>query len=204
MKYRNLCTTVFYPLGSVRPRMYGLPKIHKPDVPLRPILSMRGSAQYDLSKWLCELLKPVEKYYGGRCVKDSFKFSEAVRSARLPTDGYMCSFDVVSLFTNVPLEEVIDICADALFRNDNIDLELTTLTEDSFKELMRLATSGVEFSFNDKIYRQTDGVAMGIATRARTCEHPRWLLWEENTRRGVSENVLSLRWWRFFLLCEPK
>ena len=45
--------------------------------------------------------------------------------------------------------------------NDNIDMELTTLTEDSFKELMRLATSGVEFSFNDKIYRQTDGVAMG-------------------------------------------
>ena len=150
-----------YPLGSVRPRMYGLPKIHKPDVPLRPILSMRGSAQYDLSKWLCELLKPVEKYFAGRCVKDSFKFSEAVRSARLPTDGYMCSFDVVSLFTNVPLEEVIDIYADALFRNDNIDMELTTLTEDSFKELMRLATSGVEFSFNDKIYRQTDGVAMG-------------------------------------------
>ena len=141
--------------------MYCLPKLRKHGVPLRPILSMRGSAQYDLSKWLCEQLKPVEKYYGGRCVKDSFKFSEAVRSARLPTDGYMCSFDVVSLFTNVPLEEVIDICADALFRSDNIDMELTTLTEDSFKELMRLATSGVELSFNDKIYRQTDGVAMG-------------------------------------------
>ena len=62
---------------------------------------------------------------------------------------------------NVRVEEGIDICADALFRNDNIDMELTTLTEGSFKELMRLATSGVEFSFNDKIYRQTDGVAMG-------------------------------------------
>ena len=40
-------------------------------------------------------------------------------------------------------------------------MELTPLTEDSYKELMRLATSGVEFSFSDKIYRQTDGVAMG-------------------------------------------
>ena len=43
----------------------------------------------------------------------------------------------LAFFTNVPLEEVIDICVDALFRNDNIDIELTTLTEDSFKELMR-------------------------------------------------------------------
>ena len=73
----------------------------------------------------------------------------------------MCSFDVVSLFTNVPLAEVIDICADALFRNDDIDPEITTLSEASFKELMILATSGVEFSFNGTMYRQVDGVAMG-------------------------------------------
>ena len=164
---------------------------------------MRGSAQYDLSKWLCELLKPVEKYYGGRCVKDRFKFSEAVRSARLPTDGYMCSFDVVSLFTNVPLEEMIDICADALFRNDNIDMEPTTLTEDSIKELMRPATSGVEFSFNTRYIVKL----MAWQWDRHSGPHLRTsslALWEETTRRGVSENELSLRWWRFLLLCEPK
>ena len=37
------------PTGSQRPRMYGLPKIHKQDVPLRPILSMTGSAQHQLA-----------------------------------------------------------------------------------------------------------------------------------------------------------
>ena len=75
-----------------------------------------------------------------------------MRTANLPVNGYMCSFDVVSLFTNVPLNE-IEICADALFRNDAIDMVLTTLSEESFKELMRLATSGVEFSFDDVMYR---------------------------------------------------
>ena len=149
------------PVGSVRPRMYGLPKVHKPGAPLRPILSMCGSPQYEVSKWLCEHLKPVVQYYGGRCVQDSFKFSEAVRESQLSRGGYMCSFDVVSLFTNVPLKEVVDICADALYRNDDIQTDLTTLTEDSFKELMSLATSGVEFSFNGVMYRQIDGVAMG-------------------------------------------
>ena len=34
------------PTGSQRPRMYGLPNIHKQDVPLRPILSMTGSTQH--------------------------------------------------------------------------------------------------------------------------------------------------------------
>ena len=47
------------PTGSQRPQMYGLPKIHKPNVPLRPILSMIGSAQHELAKWLSEFLDPV-------------------------------------------------------------------------------------------------------------------------------------------------
>ena len=47
--------------GGTRPRMYGLPKVHKAGVPLRPILSMIGSPQYDTSKWLCKLLEPVRK-----------------------------------------------------------------------------------------------------------------------------------------------
>ena len=41
------------------PRMYGLPKIYKKDVPLRPILSMTGSAQHQLAKWLTSLLQLV-------------------------------------------------------------------------------------------------------------------------------------------------
>ena len=72
----------------------------------------------------------------------------------------MCSFDVVSLFMmNVPLEETIDICANALYRND--DAEPTALSEDSFRTLLRTVTSGVEFSFTGTMYRQIDGVAMG-------------------------------------------
>ena len=41
---------------SQRPRMYGLSKIHKRDVPCRFILSMIGSAQHELAKFLAALL----------------------------------------------------------------------------------------------------------------------------------------------------
>ena len=44
------------PTGSQRPRMYGLPKIYKRDVPCRPILSMIGFAQHELAKFLAALL----------------------------------------------------------------------------------------------------------------------------------------------------
>ena len=44
------------PTGSQRQRMYGLPKTCKPDVPHRPILSMIGSSQHQLTKYLSALL----------------------------------------------------------------------------------------------------------------------------------------------------
>ena len=72
----------------------------------------------------------------------------------------MCSFDISSLFTNVPLEETINICADALYCDDSDAQPL--ISKAVFIELMKSARSGVEFSFNNITYKQTDGVAMGL------------------------------------------
>ena len=62
------------PIGSVRPKLYELPKLHKPDVPLRPILSMIRSPQHKIAKYLNVLLEPVLQYFSGYIVKDSFTF----------------------------------------------------------------------------------------------------------------------------------
>ena len=62
-KKKNLIPARVYkairPTGSQRPRMYDLPKTHKKVVPLRLILSMTGSAQHQLEKWLTFPLDPV-------------------------------------------------------------------------------------------------------------------------------------------------
>ena len=66
------------PTGSQRPRMYGLPKTHKTNVPLRPILSMTGSSHHELSKWLTSLLELVLKRFLTHCICDSFTFADAI------------------------------------------------------------------------------------------------------------------------------
>ena len=48
-----------YPTGCVPPKFYGLPKIHKPDTPLRPIVSSCGSVTYGVAKELAKILKPL-------------------------------------------------------------------------------------------------------------------------------------------------
>ena len=48
-----------YPTGHVPPKFYGLPKIHKLDIPLRPIVSSCGSVTYGVAKELAKILKPL-------------------------------------------------------------------------------------------------------------------------------------------------
>ena len=66
--------------GSQRPRMYGLPKNHKQDVPLRPILSMIGSAQHQLAQWLTSVIDPVLSLCSTHCISDSFTLADKVRT----------------------------------------------------------------------------------------------------------------------------
>ena len=75
-----------------------------------------------------------------------------------PAKSFLCSFDIGSPFTNVPLDETIEICANALYRGH---LDCPPFPEDTFRELVLNATRGVEFSFNNQMYKRLDGVAMG-------------------------------------------
>ena len=102
------------PIGSVRPRMYGVPKIHKQCCPLRSILFTTGSGEYRVYKWLCEMIQPGLDYHCIHNVKDSFEFVEILREKSIPASVHMCSFDVVSLFTTVPLSKTINIRAETL------------------------------------------------------------------------------------------
>ena len=97
--------------------------------------------------------------YSSHCVKDSFKFANFNQNCNLePAKSFLCSFDTGSLFTNVPLDENMEICADALYRGH---LNCPPFPEDTLRELMLIATRGVEFSFNNQMYKQLDCMAMG-------------------------------------------
>ena len=48
-----------YPTGAGSPKFYGLPKIHKEGMLLRPIVSSIGAVTYSTSKELSRILKPL-------------------------------------------------------------------------------------------------------------------------------------------------
>ena len=76
----------------------------------------------------------------------------------LPPDDYkLISFDVTSLFTNVPLDYTINIILKRIY--DQRELE-TKISRKEMKDLLLLCTKNVHFFYDNKLYSQKDGVAM--------------------------------------------
>ena len=73
-------------------------------------------------------------------------------------DLFMASFDIDSLFTNVPLDETIEISVKKLFGRRK---KYEGFTREQFKKLLTLAVKNSLFLFNGAYYEQVDGVAMG-------------------------------------------
>ncbi|VDN37815.1 unnamed protein product [Dibothriocephalus latus] len=92
---------------SAMSRFYGLQKMNKPEVPLSPIVSLRGTPAVGLSKWLyqrlCLLAKDAEW-----TVKSAKEFLTHIQHFEVEADEVMVSFDVISLFKSIPPSLVID------------------------------------------------------------------------------------------------
>ena len=146
--------------GSRLAHLYGLPKTHKKKLAMRPILSATGTYNYKLAKWLDEKLKPLS--VNEHTVNDIFVFADELREMKIKDHEVLVSYDVSSLFTNVPVDETIESIAERAFENDWFNREHDlNITKFDLIELLRIATKNQLFQFEGNLYEQVDGVAMG-------------------------------------------
>ena len=82
-----------YPTGCVPPKFYGLPKIHKPGTPLRPIVSGCGSAPYGVAKELAKILKPLVGK-SPHHITSTQDFVEQAKQIKLEPGECLSSYDV--------------------------------------------------------------------------------------------------------------
>lgn len=110
IEYRRL-----KPIGTETPYMRGSPKIHKPGVPLRPILRMQNSPYHKLARWSVEIFRSHSQS-PGLSLHNSFEFANIPENTSL-TSHKMFSIDVVSFFTNVPLHDAVDYVSFYLYKH---------------------------------------------------------------------------------------
>ncbi|XP_062713203.1 uncharacterized protein LOC134290163 [Aedes albopictus] len=140
---------------AVCPRIYGQPKAHKPDLPLRPVVLNITAPTYKLSKYVASILQ--QSAHGHYNVSDSFEFAKYVPTVKLPPGYVLVSFDVVSLFTNIPKDLVL---RDIIMNWQSIK-KVTDINLDLFLEIVEFCLDSSYFCFRGKYYVQTFGTAMG-------------------------------------------
>ena len=148
-----------YPTGASPPKFYGLPKIHKKNIPLRPIVSSIGSVSYGVAKELSKIIKPLMGC-SIHHVHNSTQFAEEIKTTKIQQGECITSYDVTALFTSIPVPATLDIIRSKL----NQDAELsnrTCMSADNIIELLGFCLNNTYFVFQEQFYEQTRGAAMG-------------------------------------------
>ena len=87
--------------------------------------------------------------------QDTFTFIKELEEVR-DYNNFLVSFDVSSLFTNIPLNETIELAQDYILSNN----PRLNISRKDLKKPFQFATSETHFHFNGEIYEQVDGVAI--------------------------------------------
>ncbi|XP_062715754.1 uncharacterized protein LOC134291688 [Aedes albopictus] len=139
--------------NSICPRIYGQPKAHKQDLPLRPVIPNITAPTYKLAKYIANILQ--NSLHSRYSTRSSFEFCDEVNNIKLPEGYIIISLDVTSLFTNVPRWLVT---RNIIHRWNEID---TNINLDLFLEIVEFVMEASYFCYDGQFYKQTFGTAMG-------------------------------------------
>ena len=142
--------------GTAPGILYGLAKVHKINTPLRPILAAYNTAMYKLAKFIIPLIEHLS--INDYSIKNSYNFFQSI-SYFVPNDNhFMASFDISSLYTNIPIHETINLVCDKIFQSVDI---YNNFNKEQFKQFLNLTLFDTHFLFNDVLYKQSEGLSMG-------------------------------------------
>ena len=147
-----------------QPYLYGLAKTHKnkQPVPLRPVLSATNCYNFSLAKFISRAISPY--CYSKYCLNNVDEFKERLNDFKndISDEMFLVSYDVESLFTNVPLNDAIEKLLDKIFNSTEFFVfEDVTFSKDQLRNALNLCSKDQLFLFNEEVYEQIDGNSMG-------------------------------------------
>ena len=146
-------------------RLFATAKTHKfssleeidlEQLKLRPIIDQTGSCYYKAGKVIAEYLKPLSQ--NEFVIIDTQSFPDLIKNTPISDDEEDVSYDVESLFTNIPVRETIDYILDQIYNQHKLK---PMCKKSIFKKLLYKLTTECTFSANNSLYKQVDGVTMG-------------------------------------------
>ncbi|UYV71201.1 hypothetical protein LAZ67_8002153 [Cordylochernes scorpioides] len=138
------------------PYIYGLPKTHKPDIPLRPIVAYHLSPALHLARYLSNFLKPLVKAHNIYSIQDSSDFIAKLKNFSQSGSPTMSTFDVTSLFLSLPHSLIFDGLG-SLLNSPSVSNKDQKVVFELFNICLGMNT----LEFNGRFFLQIRGSPMG-------------------------------------------
>lgn len=173
------------------PTLRALPKIHKDNIPIRPIINFRQAPSYKLSSFLHKYIRDNVKLENNRSVINSADLVNQLKSININSSNRMASLDVKSMYTKIPVKEAIGLVKENLLKN-NVSLNET----EEVTKLLTVTLGQNYFKFNNKIYLQKEGLAMGSPLSGIMAD-----IYMNYIENKIYNTILnfdgSIKWYRF-------
>lgn len=137
-------------------KIYGLIKLHKAGLPIRPIVSTVGAPYHTISKFFTGILSKIVGKLDSH-VKNSFEFFTFINGAEIPDGFKLISFDVKSMYTNISVELAME-CVQARWSEIENHCKIP---QEHFCHMLKTCISSTVFQYEDSFYQQIGGLAMG-------------------------------------------
>ena len=154
---------------------------------------MIGTASYASSKLLCDILAPLTGTTD-YCVRNTYSLVEDLREVSISNEEMLVSFDVKSLYTNIPVEDTLCIIREKLDNDPSLP-DRTSLSPASICKLLSSCLKTTSFRFRDTFYKLTDGVAMGSPVSAVVAN----LFMEHFEAKAIAQSLIKPALWKRFV-----
>ena len=150
------------------PKFYGIPKIHKTPVKMRPIIPCHSAIMNPAAKYVSKKLKPLIEQ-AATVIHGSKDLAIKLSNLRIDTrrKWYILTGDVVAFYPNIPLVHCLNIVYDMYLEHywniRNHDDPLNRSIQELFKACLMVGNTQLLTQFQGKIYEQLNGLAMGVA-----------------------------------------
>ena len=147
------------------PKFYGIPKIHKEPVKMRPIIPCHSAIQNPAAKYVSKKLKPL--ILAAPTILQSTK-DLAIKLSKIKLDTnrqwFLVTGDVVAFYPSIPLGKCLDIAADMYAKHIGEAGTTEELKEMRlFLTCLRIGNENLITQYKDMVFKQTRGLAMGVA-----------------------------------------
>ena len=130
-------------------------KLHKADIPIRPVINNRTAQAYKLAKYLNKILSQHIMLHNQYVATNSTNLANDLTRLEIHENHCLMTFDIKDLYVNIPVSETLSIVKTKLLQNND-----TQIAEQIFT-LLKGVLSQNYFTFQQRIYQPEQGIAMG-------------------------------------------